>query len=60
MSNGLVAGRIWGVHEEQRIKSDGRANYRLGSHGIKTEKIDEIKLAKVLNVNLRTCTLFYR
>lgn len=41
------------MHEEQRMKSDVSASYRLGSHGIKTEKIDEIQLAEALNANLK-------
>lgn len=54
ISNASVARKIWGVHgEEQRVKSDGTVNFKLGSHGLQTEKMAKIQFSKALNANLK-------
>lgn len=59
ISNALVAGKIWGVQgEEQRVKSDGTLNLKLGSHGLQTEKMGKIQFSKALNADLKKLHLF--
>lgn len=54
ISNASVARKMWGVHgEEQRVKSDGSPNFKLGSHGLQTEKMGKIQFSKALNADLK-------
>lgn len=58
ISNALVARKIWGVHgEEQWVKSNGFRNFKLGSHGLQTEKMGKIQFSKALNADLNKLLL---